>query len=42
MERITGKTLADFEGQEPSYTESYEIFDPRKNANKFWDCCYNG
>ena len=36
MERIKGKTLADFEGQEPSYSEKYEIFDPKKNANKFW------
>lgn len=36
MERISGKTLSDFEGQEPSFTKSYEIFDPKKNANKFW------
>jgi predicted DNA-binding WGR domain protein len=36
MERIKGKTLADFEGQEPSFSEKYEIFDPKKNANKFW------
>ncbi len=36
MERIKGMTLADFEGQEPSYSEKYEIFDPKKNANKFW------
>lgn len=36
MERIKGMTLADFEGQEPSYSEKYEVFDPKTNTNKFW------
>ena len=36
MERIKGMTLADFEGQEPSFERAYEVWDPKKNANKFW------
>lgn len=36
MKRIKGMTLADFEGQESSYTEKYEVFDPKRNANKYW------
>lgn len=36
MQRITGMTLADFDGQTASFTKTYEIFDPKKNANKFW------
>lgn len=36
MERIKGKTLADFEGQTSSFTRTYEVWDPKKNTNKFW------
>ncbi len=36
MERIKGMTLADFEGQESTFTQAYEVWDPKKNANKFW------
>jgi predicted DNA-binding WGR domain protein len=30
------KTLADFDGQEPSYHEKLEFYDPKQNHNKFW------
>jgi predicted DNA-binding WGR domain protein len=36
VERIKGMTMADFEGQESSFTRTYEVFDKKKNANKFW------
>jgi len=36
MERIKGMTLADFEGQSSTFTRTYEVFDPKTNANKFW------
>ena len=36
MERIKGMTLADFEDQESSFTKTYEVWDPKKNSNKYW------
>ena len=30
------KTHADFDGQEPSYHEKLELYDPSNNNNKFW------
>ena len=32
----TNKSHEDFEGQEPSFEAHLEIFDKRKNHNKFW------
>jgi predicted DNA-binding WGR domain protein len=36
MDKVTDKTVADFEDQEASYDERLEFYDTRKNHNKFW------
>jgi len=36
MERIKGMTLADFKDQASSFAWAGEVFDQKKNANKFW------
>jgi len=38
MPKLTksSKSHSDFEGQEPSYHEKLELYDPSNNNNKFW------
>ena len=32
----SSKPHTDFEGMEPEYCEKLDLYDPRKNSNKFW------
>ena len=42
MTTKVSKTLADFEGQTPSFEARLEIFDKEANKNKFWRCAVYG